>query len=167
MNMSNEFYLLIAGSRGFGRYDRFECFGECLSSSVICETIATAMLKTQLELNRDIHIVQGDARGADAVGKDFGNNHGYTVHSFPAKWNTYGRAAGHIRNAEMYDFIYDKENRGALLFWDGTSRGTRNNFYQGIKRNIPIKCFNYLEQRFLSQEEMQGIYEEILEESRR
>lgn len=159
--MSNEFYLLIAGSRGFGVHDKFECFGEVLPTSVICETVATAMLRTQIELGREIHIVQGEARGADAVGKDFGECHGYIVHSFPAKWNSYGKGAGHIRNAEMYDFLYEKENKGALLFWDGTSRGTRNNFYQGIKRGISMKCFNYLEQRFLSQEEMYDIYEEV------
>lgn len=164
MKMSNEFYLLIAGSRGFGMYDSFECFGEILPATTICETIATAMLKKQLELGREIHIVQGDARGADTVGKDFGNCHGYTVHSFPAKWGTYGRSAGYIRNAEMYDFIHAKENRGALLFWDGTSRGTRNNFYQGLKRDIPMKCFNYLEQRFLSFEEMYNIYVEVMNE---
>ena len=156
--MEDTFYLLIAGSRGFAPGERFEYGGDILSSETIMDTIGKAMLKTQIKLGRKICIVHGDARGADTVGKQFGERHGYDVKAFPAKWSLYGRSAGYIRNSEMYDFLKTKEYSGALLFWDGTSRGTRNNFLQAFKRGVNIKCFKYLEQRFMSQEEMYEVY---------
>lgn len=164
--MAETFYLLIAGSRDFGAYDRFEFSNEILTTETICEVICNAMLAKQIEMGRNICIVHGDARGADTVGKLYGNRHGYEVMAFPAKWDMYGKSAGYIRNSEMYDFLKGKEYKGALLFWDGMSRGTRNNFLQACKRGIDIKCFNYLAQRFLTQDEIQEIYQDCLYENR-
>lgn len=45
---------------------------------------------------------------------------------FPAKWDTYGKAAGMIRNKEMADYaIKDSEKAILFAFWDGESRGTK------------------------------------------
>lgn len=46
-------------------------------------------------------VVQGDARGADAVGKQWAQTRGVTLYSHPAQWDTHGKAAGMIRNKAM------------------------------------------------------------------
>lgn len=46
-------------------------------------------------------VIQGEARGADAIAKEEAEKLGFTVLSFPANWNRYGKAAGPIRNREM------------------------------------------------------------------
>ena len=160
--MDNTFYLLIAGSREFGPYDRFQFSNEILSTEIIMDTIGDAMLRKQVELGRKICIIHGNARGADTVGKLYGERRGYDIKAFPANWDGYGRSAGYIRNAEMYTFLHDKENKGALLFWDGMSRGTKNNFLQAYRNGVPIKCFLYLEQRFMTSDEIYEAYQECL-----
>lgn len=162
-----KFYLLVAGSRNFGPNNRFKFSNEYLTTNLICETVCSAMLKKQIELDREIHIVHGDARGADTVGKIYGIKKGYEINAFPANWGMFGRAAGHIRNAEMYQFLRDQEHKGALLFWDGESKGTKNNFYQAYRYRVPIKCFLYLQERFMTEEEIRATYEECLEEMQR
>lgn len=69
----------------------------------------------------EVIIVSGGARGADALGERFAAEHGLTVERFPAEWARYGRAAGPKRNAQMAEAA-----DGALIFWDGTSKGTHN-----------------------------------------
>jgi YspA, cpYpsA-related SLOG family len=51
----------------------------------------------------DLHIIQGMARGADTMAGEEAHDLGCFVHGFPAKWNVYGRGAGHIRNQQMLD----------------------------------------------------------------
>ena len=72
----------------------------------------------------EITIVEGGARGTDALAKRYALERGFILKEFPADWDKNGRAAGPIRNSEMVDFIKDKENRAAIFFWDGKSRGT-------------------------------------------
>jgi hypothetical protein len=70
-----------------------------------------------------IEVVSGMARGADALGVDFAKRNGLVVHEFPANWDGLGKAAGHIRNAEMG--VFAKSHGGKLLaLYDGVSPGT-------------------------------------------
>lgn len=46
-------------------------------------------------------VVQGDARGADALAKMWAQARGVPHFDYPADWSKHGKAAGHIRNAEM------------------------------------------------------------------
>ncbi len=39
---------------------------------------------------------------------------------FAADWDTYGKRAGHLRNATMRSFLTH-----LLVFWDGESKGTK------------------------------------------
>jgi hypothetical protein len=48
-------------------------------------------------------IIHGDARGADRIGRDWGNHHKLNVVPFPADWDTHGKSAGPIRNQLMLD----------------------------------------------------------------
>jgi hypothetical protein len=46
-------------------------------------------------------VIQGMARGADTLAFEWATTHGVQVCSFPAEWNTDGRAAGFLRNRRM------------------------------------------------------------------
>jgi hypothetical protein len=48
-------------------------------------------------------IIQGDARGADTLGKRYGLDNGIPVDCYPALWNQYGKRAGYLRNQQMLD----------------------------------------------------------------
>lgn len=46
-------------------------------------------------------IIQGNARGADALGKQWAISRGIPHDDYPAQWNTHGKGAGPIRNQQM------------------------------------------------------------------
>lgn len=72
-----------------------------------------------------IEVISGMARGADALGVEFAKRNGLVLHEFRPDWDGLGKAAGHIRNADMGK--YAKAHNGALLaLWDGISTGTRS-----------------------------------------
>jgi hypothetical protein len=63
-------------------------------------------------------VVCGGARGVDRLGEQWAR--GCTpVKIFLADWDTHGKAAGHIRNAEMAAYA-----DALILVWDGESRGS-------------------------------------------
>jgi hypothetical protein len=76
-------------------------------------------------------VVCGCAKGADSYGRMWAQQRSIPVKEFPADWDKHGKAAGHIRNAEMADYA-----DGAILFPGGT--GTKNMKQQMIKRNKPV-----------------------------
>ncbi len=87
-----------------------------------------AMLDTFTSITE---VVCGCARGADTGGKLWAEAKGIPVKEFPADWENNGKAAGHIRNAEMADYA-----DGAVLFPGGA--GTKNMKQQMIKRGKPV-----------------------------
>ena len=66
-------------------------------------------------------VVCGMAKGADLLGKKWGEDHGIPVKEFPADWNKYKRAAGPIRNKEMEQY-----GDGLIVFIYPNSRGSVN-----------------------------------------
>lgn len=83
-------------------------------------------------------IVSGGARGADAIGEQYGFDCEIPVKVFPADWDKHGKAAGHIRNAEMA--VYSD---ALVAFWDGKSRGTKNMIETAAKKGLYVKVFFY------------------------
>lgn len=61
------------------------------------------MLNIISDLNEeyDMTIIQGEAKGADILGKACAELLNIPVESFPADWDRYGKRAGFIRNSEM------------------------------------------------------------------
>lgn len=49
-------------------------------------------------------VVCGMAAGADSYGRKWATERVIPVAKFPADWNTYGKAAGGIRNQQMADY---------------------------------------------------------------
>lgn len=48
-------------------------------------------------------LIHGAARGADSIAEKVAEDLRLTIHSFPAKWSEFGKAAGSIRNQQMLD----------------------------------------------------------------
>lgn len=93
--------LIICGSRDFNDY---------------------ALMKTVLDQVREkFHIISGGARGADALGERYANEHNLQLTVIRADWDRFGRSAGPRRNLEML-----KVADGIIAFWDGASRGTKH-----------------------------------------
>jgi hypothetical protein len=46
-------------------------------------------------------IIHGDARGSDSLCRDWAISRGIPHEAYPADWESYGKAAGAIRNGQM------------------------------------------------------------------
>lgn len=74
-------------------------------------------------------VVWGKATGVDRLGFDWAIKNGVTIKGFTAEWNSFGRAAGPMRNREMCDYA-----DALILLWDGKSKGSANVRYEAKKR---------------------------------
>lgn len=126
----NKLYILVAGSRDFTDYKKLA--GLC--DTIICNT-----------QHDGVCIVSGGARGADKLAEQYANENCYELKVFPAKWDTYGKSAGYIRNAEMHNFLAEQDNRICVCFWDGKSKGTQSNFKLASDRCTLLYIYNYTE----------------------
>ncbi len=125
-----ELYCLVAGTRTFSNYDLLEqTLDSLIKSCPFNECI--------------VHIVSGAAKGADTLAAKYARIHGYELHEFPADWNKYGYAAGPIRNKQMHEFIKPHKYRVCVCFWDGKSRGTKDNFELAERNQTPLKVIRY------------------------
>jgi YspA, cpYpsA-related SLOG family len=66
-------------------------------------------------------IIEGGALGADRLAREFGQQRGITVETFPADWQKHGRAAGPIRNKRMLE-----DGKPDLVVAFPGGRGTAN-----------------------------------------
>ena len=66
-------------------------------------------------------VVCGLARGADMFGGKWAVEHSIPVKTFPADWDTHGKAAGPIRNQQMAEYA----DALIVFIWDG-SRGSKD-----------------------------------------
>lgn len=122
--MNKEFKLIVAGGRDFTDYP----------------TLIRVLnaLADQEYADKEISIVSGMARGADALGTKFAKEHEVKLYEFPANWNKYGKSAGYRRNEEMGNFA-----DGLLAFWDGESKGTKNMIEFMRAKGKPVHVFPY------------------------
>lgn len=116
------FRVIIAGGRDFNNYAGL-----------------TASLDYLLKnINDEIQIVCGMARGADRLGEQYAKEHGYKVIYFPADWDLDGRSAGFKRNVKMAD------NADALVaFWDGKSAGTKHMIEIARSKGLDVRIKRY------------------------
>lgn len=105
--------VIIAGSRNFYDYN------------IVEDTVASYFMSRGI-LKENVEIISGGARGADSLGEQLADSYGLKLTVFPAQWDTYGKAAGMIRNKEMADYAAKDSDKAILFaFWDGQSRGTK------------------------------------------
>lgn len=81
-------------------------------------------------------VVSGCARGIDSAGEDWAYENRIPVKKFPANWENYGRAAGHIRNEEMGRYA-----DALIAVWDGDSKGTKHMINFMLSLNKPVFAY--------------------------
>jgi hypothetical protein len=88
-------------------------------------------------LDRDTIIVHGGARGADLLADQAAVLWGLLRRVYPADWQTYGKAAGPIRNQQMLDA---EEPMCVIAFrMPGESRGTDDMIRRARAAGIPVE----------------------------
>lgn len=86
-------------------------------------------------------VIEGEATGADTLGREWAESHGLPVLKFPADWDKYKRSAGPIRNRQM---IVEGRPTWACGFVDKpieSSRGSLNMRNQLLRASIPVEIF--------------------------
>jgi hypothetical protein len=78
-------------------------------------------------------ICHGDAPGADYLASMWAKERNIPCFAFPAKWNTYGRSAGPIRNRQMID-----EFKPELVVAFPGGKGTENMIHLSKQNNVPV-----------------------------
>lgn len=123
--MDQEFKLIVAGSRGFDDYE-------------LMTRVLIAMGDVEFA-DRQVSIVSGMAKGADALAVRFAQEHGVKLYKFPANWTGLGKKAGFIRNTQMGNFA-----DGLVAFWDGQSNGTKHmiEYMQKLKKLTCVITYN-------------------------
>lgn len=115
--------VIIAGSRDFQDY-------EFLRDSL-------AFFFDLKEVDpKDLIIISGGARGADALGERFAKELNIPVEVFPADWDLHGKAAGPIRNQQMAEYA-----DYLIAFRKNESKGTTNMINCMKKLNKPSMVF--------------------------
>lgn len=114
--------VIIAGSRNFSNFN------------IICATMDELKKTMNIE-----EVVCGGCKGPDMLGKRWGETRGIPVKMFEAEWDTYGKAAGPIRNHKMGDYA-----DFLVAFWDGKSKGTKDmiDYMRNIKKHGKVVLFN-------------------------
>ena len=82
-------------------------------------------------------LICGGCRGVDTWAETVCRGRGWVIHRFPADWNTYGRAAGFIRNNAMLAAC-KKMGGKVVAFWDGKSRGTKHAIDEAGRLGLPL-----------------------------
>jgi predicted Rossmann fold nucleotide-binding protein DprA/Smf involved in DNA uptake len=111
--------IAIVGSREWVDYDEVERYVGMLSTSDI--------------------VISGGARGVDTRAVEFAKRRGLVTIVLLPDWNTHGKAAGVIRNAQIVE-----QSEVVLAFWDSKSKGTLDTIRKAlnaphIKRVTVIK----------------------------
>ena len=127
--------VIVAGSRSFNDYE---------------------VLKENLDrlFTTPVIVVSGCAKGADTLGEQWANSHGYEIEKHPADWKNldvpicrvkynqhgaYNAMAGHNRNMEMLESVKNNPDRGCVVaFWNKKSAGTKNMIEIAEAANIPV-----------------------------
>lgn len=78
-------------------------------------------------------IISGGARGADSLAQLYAQRHHIPFRLFLAKWGTYGKLAGAIRN--QYMLSVSKPDI-VVAFWDGKSFGTADMVRRAEKAGV-------------------------------
>ena len=93
-------------------------------------------------------LIQGGARGADTLAKEWAESRGVPVLTEEARWEQYGRAAGPIRNEVMLDMLGMARLAGKDTFVVAfhphldNSKGTKNMVTQAKAAGLEVELVN-------------------------
>lgn len=115
----------IVGSRSFTSWEKFSA---AIYKSPVVEIIDACKFN-----NEHIHVVTGDANGADELASRWAKENNLNLSVLKANWDLHGRSAGVLRNKDLVD-----EVDLLIAFWDGKSRGTGHTVSFGFAKKIPM-----------------------------
>lgn len=116
-----QYRVLVSGSRGFDDYDR------------LCATLDRLLVGRE-----NVVIVSGGAKGAELLGERHVRERGLGVKQLLADWETYGRGAKVIRNAQLIEAA-----DCTVFFWGGKSKGTAVAIKKAEAKGIPVKVVRF------------------------
>lgn len=120
------FVVIVAGSRSFNDL-----------------SLMYNKLDYYLQKQDKVLIVHGGANGADKCAAMYAKERGIKTKVFLPDWEKYGKKAGILRNIEMFKYASQFQNRGCVVFWDGTSKGTKNDIELSEKYNVPLRIVEF------------------------
>lgn len=118
-----EISLAIVGSRHFSDKVLFE------------KSILELIVNQNINIKK---IISGGAKGADSLAEKYASENRISMHIFFPDWDTYGKAAGRIRNrkiVESCDYL--------LAFWDGQSSGTKSSIDIAKELGKSVSIINF------------------------
>lgn len=115
--------IIVCGSRTFDDY-----------------ALLSKMMNGLTRKFKEMVIVSGAAKGADALGERWAFSRMITVKRFHPDWETYGKGAYSRRNQEMIDYA-DR----LVAFHDGESPGTKQMIELARKKHMKCKVILYNE----------------------
>ena len=90
-------------------------------------------------------VIHGGCRGADNVSGGVARSLGFPVRVYPADWDQFGRAAGHVRNQQMLDEEHTESEPIDLVLAfhkdPNLGRGTRDMVARSRKAGIEVQTF--------------------------
>ena len=88
------------------------------------------------------HVIEGEAPGADTIGREAADVLKIPVSKFPAKLSQFGKLAGPIRNQQMID---EGNPDLVLAFHDNlkTSKGTKDMVKRARKAQIEVQVYSH------------------------
>lgn len=98
-------------------------------------------------------ILEGEARGADSLAREYGQLQQIPVRKFPADWGKHGKAAGTIRNTQM---LVEGKPDLVVAFLAKDSKGTKNMIEQAQKANVPVRIVEIDHEPSTTQKSNQG-----------
>lgn len=126
--------IITAGGRDFNDYETFK---QCMKTALIRLGIPEGNFRKYFYGPR-ITVYQGEASGADALGKRWAEENSLDIKSFPPDWKLFGKKAGPIRNSEMA-----AKADVLVAIWDGQSKGTFDIIKKCVSGNVTVIVFNY------------------------
>lgn len=120
------FVVIVAGSRSFNDL-----------------SLMYSKLDYYLQNQEKVLIVHGGANSADKCAAIYAKDKNIETKVFLPNWDKYGKKAGILRNIEMFEYASQFQNRGCVVFWDGKSRGTKNDIELAEKYNVPLRIVEF------------------------
>ena len=96
----NTHRVLVCGGRKYGT--RITEDGYLAINKAQVDLLNTTLDNLLLEF-KNLIIIQGEAKGADSLAKDWAFRNKVQTLSFPANWKIHGKSAGFKRNAQMLE----------------------------------------------------------------
>jgi predicted Rossmann-fold nucleotide-binding protein len=101
----------------------------------LIKSLCDANKISDLSVDRNkLVIIQGGANGADRLASSWAKDRNVEQEEYPADWNTYGRAAGFIRNSLML-----KSGKPDMVIAFPGNTGTKMMISLAQKAGIPVE----------------------------